>query len=216
MQKTRGFTLVEILVALAIISVIFASVTISTRKSNWMEMQDQSEIFRDTLLDLSDHASFKQTSFGLYFTEAGYWFLERIAITQDEETGDPIYNWVPIQNERFVSVEFEDIYIFELSIDNNPVALLDVFPSEEEQLEIGLKEIADFEIYSESFNSNGSSKTVGLEPHIYLDLNGELSNAFTLSIIEQTQDFEQPPLTYQIISDGFNRPVISRIEEDDF
>ena len=217
MQKSRGFTLLEILVVLAIMATIFVAVTFSTRDDTWLEMQDESEKFRDMLTDLSDHASFRQTSYGIYLTKHGYWWLERMAVAQDEDTNEPIFAWVPMQNERFENNEFEDTYIFELFIDDSPISLLDALPNEMEALnDNGLIEIADNEIYSESFNSSGNDDETGITPHIYLDLNGELSNAFKINIIEDIDNFDQLPVTYQIESDGFNQPVINRILDEAF
>ncbi|MCJ8314103.1 MAG: prepilin-type N-terminal cleavage/methylation domain-containing protein [Saccharospirillaceae bacterium] len=215
MKNSRGFTLIEILVALTIMATIFAAVTFSTRDDTWLEMQDESEKFRDILIDLTDHSSFRQTSYGIYITETGYWWLERSEVSQNEETGDPIFAWTPIENERFQNNEFEDIYIFELKIDDSQVALLPTFPNKVEELEVGLEEIEDNAIYTDSFNSSASDDETGIIPHIYIDLNGELSNAFDIRIIEDNDNFEQQPITYQILSDGFNRPEITRILEGD-
>ena len=215
MKKNRGFTLIEILVALALMATIFAAVSFSTRDDTWLEIQDESEKFRDMLIDLTDHSSFRQTSYGIYITEAGYWWLEHIEVAQVEETYEPIFAWIPIENERFQNNEFEDTYIFELRIDDNPVSILSTFPNKFEEIEVGLDQIEDNEIYTESFNSSGNDNETGITPHIYIDLNGELSNAFSINIIEDIDGFGQQPVVYQILSDGFNLPEVIRLFEED-
>lgn len=114
--KTSGFTLLELLIVIVIISVLFSFMTLSIRSSSPEELIKQEARRFNQLIQLAlDEAVLRNTEYGLKFDTNGYQFLELNENTWQTMDADKLLRTrkLPLEMEIELTVEQIDVVIAE-------------------------------------------------------------------------------------------------------
>lgn len=123
MKKSRGFTLIEILVVLVIIAVLVSMAAINTDQDPQKELlHSQAQQLKFSLEAISDEAIFYNKQIGLYFlkTELAPFSIEPTVNPSNPQT---LYEWQPYEGRFSKKMKLVNDIEFNLLIDGNPVPL---------------------------------------------------------------------------------------------
>lgn len=119
--RTQGFTLLELLVALVVMGLLAVAVVLNINQAgSERQLQTEAERLRELLTIALDEAALRSRDLGLYVTETGYAFMQRVP---DPQTRKPV--WQMLANEPVlrareleggltlsIEVEDEDLPLF--------------------------------------------------------------------------------------------------------
>ena len=184
-RKTRGFTLIEILVVIVIIGTIVSVVVLSTGViPEDQELRTERTRLTALLETVQDEAMMQGREFGLEIMTSAYRFVEFDPLTR---------SWMEVPYDELYRLrELPEGVEFELYIDDKRVLL-----TEDPQ------DIADME--NESASANVNSQTY--VPHLYIFASGEAS-AFEIRL-------NRPPTDNEVIMRGDVLGEITFGEDDE-
>jgi general secretion pathway protein H len=182
MHRTRGFTLLEMLVVLVIIGVIVSLATLSFGVlGRDTQVQDQSERLATIMSQVQEEAELQGRQFGVLVESDGYEFLIFDAVSQ---------SWQPVSDDDFLqAVTFPDGLTAKLWLEGRPVVLKShaerpkkVIEKESEKNELDKEAPAQ-----KSGGLFGSKDDANLKPQLFLLSSGEI-NSFELRIERENTD----------------------------
>lgn len=165
-MKHRGFTLIEILVVLVIITILVSMATINTSQDPRKDLlYAQAERLKFSLEAIGDEAIFNNKQIGLFVTRTE---LSPFAIEVNSDTtaNQIAYIWKPYESRFSKKIQIENEMEFELSVDSVRVQLAYTpqdpkqinpqieFQSSGEQTQFSLfLKIEDYEPYMEVYGN---------------------------------------------------------------
>lgn len=211
-----GFTLIEMLVVMVILSIMVSMVAISTSGNFDRELRKEAERFRTVFIAAADEAAFATAEIGVFLSEKRYAFLRY----------DPIARgWVMMNNEPFEMHTLPENVVLRYSVEGFSRSQADgslygspdyeeieLFAETEDPDTQALREaVRALEQQGVDLAAQGSlgeairQETIDLTPQIYTLSSGEQS-AFEVEFLAGVPD--QVGLIVRVESDGFSRPVV--------
>lgn len=212
----RGFTLIEVLVVMVLVSMMLGLAVVSIGDGFQRKMRGEAERLQAVLIAAADEAIYNNSSIGIYFSKDGYLLLRH----------DPVVNgWVAMRNRPFTQYTLPANMLIEWTVEGfaKPSDLegteyveIDFEKSDERSDSIFG---GDSEYSTQDSALNGATegslaeairqKVVDVTPHVYLLSSGE-QTAFKVSF---QRDFESDvSLLISVVSDGFSMPYIKTEE----
>jgi general secretion pathway protein H len=202
LRQTRGFTLIEILVVLAIMGFVASFVIINGLSSDpTQKLKTEAERFAVIFAMASDSAVLNQQQLGLWVDEKKNTY-EFLVLDEDD-------NWVPIEDTEYLALyKLDPTYRMELKLDGLEWASDDTFSSSslfDESLsvasadvEIGGLDIGGLTIGSEAEEEEKKK----IQPQVFLLSSGDIGD-FSLSFIYESTYADIDSTQYQILGKGY-------------
>lgn len=141
-RHNAGFTLIEILVVLVIITILVSMATINTsHDGRYDELKDESERLKFIFTAGADEALFQNKNLGLRFTQTGFkpyfWEEDYTAVAQnaDASSVQKPKIWKLYSSRHLNSYQLPEDYTFELKIEGQQVTLPYAFEDDDKKVE---------------------------------------------------------------------------------
>lgn len=199
MRKQTGFTLIEILLVMALIGITVSVITFTALgTNNYDKVEEQAKRFQVVFDMASDFALLNQVQLGIRIDEEESTYTY-VALNDEDQ-------WIEIPNQKlFASYQLPEYMRFELELENLPW-------EQEDQL-------FDRGIFDEGLSVSEDGVNIGDEeeeppppPQIFLLSSGEIT-PFELRFIYEDDFSEELPITFLI--QGKDTTPIERIAPED-
>ncbi|MBF7074356.1 type II secretion system minor pseudopilin GspH [Glaciecola sp. MH2013] len=199
MRKQLGFTLLEVLLVLALMGLIISVVTYTALgTNNYDKVEDQAKRFQVVFDMASDYAILNQVQLGIRIDEEESTYTY---VTLDDED-----NWVDIPDQKlFATYEMPEYMSLELNLEDLP------WETEEQLFDRGIFD-EELSISDEGVNIGNEEDIPPPPPQLFLLSSGDIT-PFELSITYEDDFSSDYPITF--VLQGKETTPIERLAPED-